>query len=416
MKLLKSITLLFFLSILSLAVSHFESHASSIFYGIETQINPDSSSKKIEKLQNFLYSLWLYNWEINGSYEDIKDVLILYQIKKWLVTHEDDWGAWYFGKKTLRYLQKDFPDNFEEKARKHLPHEEVQKWKTSFIITAYYSPLPWQRKYITGTYSWDIRLNWGWKVTASWKGVFPGLLAAPKNYEFWTKIYFEGIGIWVVEDRWWAIVNAWDKWHASDRIDVWMWHGDEGLSRAIRWGQRTVQWEILEDFFSHNITFDPSKLTNYYPIRLSPVTSSKSQVVSMQKLFTELWLYSWEIDGKYNSIKDDIIDFQFENGIISSKNVDDAGYIGPKTANFLEKKYPAWIFKEQEKYSFSMKQKKKLDTALKQLEVALKKKAWWNKAKLNIYKSKIITGISKVILATKNKLTKMKLEYLRSKI
>jgi hypothetical protein len=37
------------------------------------------------------------------------------------------------------------------------------------VITAYYSPLSNQKKYITGTYYGDIKLNGSGKVTASGK-------------------------------------------------------------------------------------------------------------------------------------------------------------------------------------------------------------------------------------------------------
>jgi hypothetical protein len=52
----------------------------------------------------------------------------------------------------MKALQKDFAEKFEEKALEHLKHEEVKKGKRTFIITAYYSPLPKQKKYITKTY------------------------------------------------------------------------------------------------------------------------------------------------------------------------------------------------------------------------------------------------------------------------
>ena len=136
----------------------------------------------------------------------------------------------------------------------------------------------------------------------------------------------------------------------------------------------------------------------------------------MQKLFQELWIYGGNIDGNYASIKETIISFQLENGIISSRTVDDAGYIGPKTANFLEKKYPAGIFKEQKKYPFSAIQMRKLDTTILQLEKALEKKAWGNIGKINLYKKKIVTSITKMMLSTKNKITQLKLEYLKNNI
>jgi len=96
-----------------------------------------------------------------------------------------------------------------------------------FVVTAYYSPLENQEYYLTWDYVSEKRLNWQWIRWASWKWVFSWMLAAPKNYKFWTKIYLEWLWIWVVEDRWWAIVNAWKRWYSSDRIDVWVWYGDE---------------------------------------------------------------------------------------------------------------------------------------------------------------------------------------------
>jgi hypothetical protein len=58
----------------------------------------------------------------------------------------------------------------------------------------------------------------------------------------------------------------------------------------------------------------------------------------------------------------------------------------------------------------------KLDATLQQLEKALEKKASWNRAKINIYRNKIVTGITRVMLSTKNKMTQLRLEYLKSKI
>jgi hypothetical protein len=91
MKLLKNITLLFILPILSFVFLHLDSYAASVFDGIETQINPDSGSEKIKKLQNLLKDLKLYNGNITGKYSDIESTIINYQLKKGLITHSDDW-------------------------------------------------------------------------------------------------------------------------------------------------------------------------------------------------------------------------------------------------------------------------------------------------------------------------------------
>jgi hypothetical protein len=76
-----------------LPVYQLESNASSSFsdMGIETQINPDSSIKKIKKLQNFLYDLEVYNGSINGDYNEIEDILINYQLEKGIIEDKDEW-------------------------------------------------------------------------------------------------------------------------------------------------------------------------------------------------------------------------------------------------------------------------------------------------------------------------------------
>ena len=110
-----------------------------------------------------------------------------------------------------------------------------------FIVTAYYSPLLNQEDYMTNSYEWDIRLNGSWILGASGKEVFPGMIAAPKKYSFGTKIYIEWLGIWSVEDRWWAIIEAINWGPSHDRLDVWMGYGDEGRKRAIIWWARKVK-------------------------------------------------------------------------------------------------------------------------------------------------------------------------------
>ena len=76
---------------------------------LESQITPESSELKIEKLQGFFRDLWLYNWEIDWIYKNIEWTLINYQIKSGLVSNWEDWWAWYFGRKTLNQLKIDSP-------------------------------------------------------------------------------------------------------------------------------------------------------------------------------------------------------------------------------------------------------------------------------------------------------------------
>ena len=116
-----------------------------------------------------------------------------------------------------------------------------------FVVTAYYSPLPDQNYYLTWDYQREKRLNGQGIAWASGKPVFSGMLAAPANYRFWTKIELDGIWVWVVEDRWGAIVPAWNRGYQHDRIDIWVWYGDEGLRRALYWGKRTIRGRVVSN-------------------------------------------------------------------------------------------------------------------------------------------------------------------------
>ena len=78
----------------------------------------------------------------------------------------------------------------------------------TFIVTAYYSPLPDQSRYLRGNYEAELRLNGNGTHGASGKPVYAGMLAAPKSYAFGTVIHLEGIGTGTVDDRGGAIVVA----------------------------------------------------------------------------------------------------------------------------------------------------------------------------------------------------------------
>ena len=102
-------------------------------------------------------------------------------------------------------------------------------YQHTFVISAYYSPLENQKKYVTGSYKGDIRLNGHGVHGADGSDVYPGMIAAPKNYPFGTKLKIPGVGIATVHDRGGAIVNAGQRNQAHDRLDVWMGYGDATL-------------------------------------------------------------------------------------------------------------------------------------------------------------------------------------------
>jgi len=266
--------------------------------------------------------------------------------------------------------------------------------KKYFRVTAYYSPLPNQKYYIKGNYLAEKRMNWEWIRWASWKAVFSGMLAAPTKYNFWTKIYLKWLGIWEVADRWWAIVKAWERKFKYDRIDVWVWYWDEGLRRAMYWGNRVVEWYITNKKEKTTLNYKkipaPNwaipktknvKYTKYlsykkdnkiikskFEINLDlelkifdkRISSEKDTKILQEKL-KNLWLYNWEINWNYNNIKDIITKYQLENKLIKKVWELGTGYFWPKTRASLKKDYKNYLVKKEE-------EKKQIENYKKQIE------------------------------------------------
>lgn len=143
----------------------------------------------------------------------------------------------------------------------------------NYLVSAYYSPLPNQKMYIRWSYENDVVLNWNWTNWADWTEVYMWLLAAPKTYEFWTKVILPWIWIWTVHDRWWAIV----KWSNYDRIDIWMWKWEEWLSRALNWWMRFIEWKKCSKNSKIADTLDYTKISWKLPEFVESRLVAKSQ-------------------------------------------------------------------------------------------------------------------------------------------
>jgi len=390
---------------------------------IETQITPDSTVVNIQKLQTLFLQLGLYSGTIDGEYASIEQDLLSYQIKSGVIVNKDSYGAWYFGKKTIEALKADFPETFADVAAKSIPRETVDVWERTFIVTAYYSPLLGQAKYVTWSYARDIRLNWNGTNGASGKWVHPGFLAAPKNYDFGTKIHFEGLWVWVVEDRGWAIVNAGKRWYEHDRIDIWMGYGDEGRIRAVKWGKRTVKWEILSDDADVTIEFSNSPINKYLDLKINADAPKKENVKRLQELFIEIWKYNGQVDGEFTDIKEILVDFQVKKSIISSSSSEDAGYFWPKTLTALREDYESSIdFNDDSKIvernivELSKKRQDKLDTMIETIEAYLLKKTWWDTEQYEKLADKLSTRILKAAAKQTKPVRKLQLEYIANNL
>ncbi len=246
--------------------------------------------------------------------------------------------------------------------------EKVSASDGYFIVTAYYSPLPNQKYYLRGNYEAEKTLNGQWIAGASGKKVFSWMLAAPGKYSFGTKIYLEGVWVWVVEDRWGAIVSAWKRWYEHDRIDIWVGYGDEWLRRALYWGKRKVKGTVVSrgsavtlDYGKipspHWATNGLKKVSNVFHTPLWK-GSAKSQVQQLQKLLQEVGLYYGEIDGIYNSEVIDIVyNFQIQNNIMKDESSYGAWYWGATTRNLFFKKYVSGDFAREKTPEQKLKEK-----------------------------------------------------------
>jgi len=200
-----------------------------------------------------------------------------------------------------------------------------------------------------------------------------------------------------------------------------MWHWDAGRIRAEKWWTRTVKWKIVSNDVDVNIVFNESVLLNYNNLYVTPESDSVD-VEKLQKLFTDLELYTSVIDGKYVSIEEDLINFQLNSDIISSKNDEQAGYFWKKTIAELKNIYEVDdnIFKEPEIDislqfdALTRKEKLAIITFSIKLNTYVAKQAKGNKIKIAEQKTELQAKIQKVIDKTyNNKKKKHTLQYLK---
>ncbi len=254
-----------------------------------------------------------------------------------------------------------------------LEGEQTYPYIKTFTISAYYSPIPCQNRYATGTYAGDIRLNGRGVAGADGTPVYPGMIAAPKSYPFGTKMDIPGVGIVAVHDRGGAIVAS-DTDGVFDRLDIWMGYGDKGLARALNWGKRTVNVVVYgkNDAIKEQIVLDGYSISESVPNDcdmsiVAPVSPPKNEAVSvvaeplelinssrlisdlkfgdsgaevirLQKELKNLNFFKTSITGYYGEITEHaVFKFQQSQRLVGNKNSLGAGIFGPKTRDSLNR-------------------------------------------------------------------------------
>jgi peptidoglycan hydrolase-like protein with peptidoglycan-binding domain len=178
-----------------------------------------------------------------------------------------------------------------------------------FRVTAYYSPLPDQAFYNMNSYEEEKIMNGNGTHGASWRGVFDGMIAAPKSYDFGTQIVFPWRWIGEVTDRGGRIVEEWERWQKYDRIDFWVGKWHDGLRRALSFGVQYIDAYICPEwtYSDQSIGFDYDVFPYYSDFfeRMIRIISMRPwrddlMVKSLQYFLVQLWyLNSSDTTGFY---------------------------------------------------------------------------------------------------------------------
>ncbi|MEK9132351.1 MAG: peptidoglycan-binding protein [Patescibacteria group bacterium] len=210
-----------------------------------------------------------------------------------------------------------------------------------FVISSYYTPLPGQAHYVTGSYEGDVRLNGEGVHSADGSLVYPGMAAAPKIYPFGTKMEIPGFGIVAVHDRGGAIKGS--------RLDIWVGSGEEGLRKALYWGMRTLPVTVygIDESKKESVNIEGMPLanisevplsTNYFRADLS-LGDDGDNVRELKRFLTKLgYLGDTHESPIYfgEDTKKALIRFQVEEKVIPNESDTGVGNFGPRSRATLE--------------------------------------------------------------------------------
>ncbi|MDH3324287.1 MAG: peptidoglycan-binding protein [Candidatus Peregrinibacteria bacterium] len=219
--------------------------------------------------------------------------------------------------------------------------------KHNFTITGYYSPLPNQNFYVTGSYEAEIRLNGKGRNGADGTPVYPGMMAGHGGFEFGTKVCVPNFGCGAIHDRGQAIVKKGVRDLArNDRLDLWMGYGEEGLLRALAWGVKDYECEIfsadspIQDSVNFQVPLSLYAILNipnkeYFNVNLGRGAEGE-EVERLQEALVRIGIYYGNIDGIYDYDLENVV-FMFQKKYFILETIDDvgAGVFGPQTRRKL---------------------------------------------------------------------------------
>lgn len=263
------------------------------------------------------------------------------------------------------------------------------------------------------TYWWDMWNWWHMWVdiaTSEWTPVYAmadwEVIIAQNKLEFWNLVSIEhsinwkkvvsnyahmskiDVKVWEKLKAWEKIWEAWSTWnstwnHLHFQIDIQTKSSPAYYSydTCPYWYNDIINnWRCIQEL--QNITVDPLAFLETWwailnNIKINEITVKKQNttktnvknswnastifnntiyidsafddIVEVQKIYRSLWYYNWKIDWNYNSIINDIIKYQLDKNIISSRSEDWAWYFWPKTRAQTKKDYDKYLLAKNDK-------------------------------------------------------------------
>ena len=247
-----------------------------------------------------------------------------------------------------------------DEAKDNASSSNWEYYVKTFETTAYYTPLPDQDYYYLGSYEDDAYMNGAGDITIAADGtkVYPGMVACPHKrtyddgstagYDFGTKFTIPGVGTVTCHDRGGAIRIQGERGNTHDRLDIWMGFGDEGLTRALQWGRRTVDVlvygvnpEIQDEVYLEGYTAAEAFIQNTV---LAPMAfpddlfyGNRSDDVSRMQQYLKDWGYELEVSGFYGAdTAKAIYQFQLDYSIVRTFDELGAGHFGIQTRTMFD--------------------------------------------------------------------------------
>jgi len=198
-----------------------------------------------------------------------------------------------------------------------------------------------------------------------------------------------------------------------------MWYWDEWRIRAEKWWVRTIEWKVVPNTRSITMVFDKPVVAEYAKLKVDAENPKKENVEKLQRLLSQVKIYTWPIDWNFEKVKSNLIDFQLEKWVIHSRNSDQAWYFWTKTYVALRKTFWWGIFKDidnklDEDVVLSQDIRDKLEKVHNRITSVIDKKYWKNTVRAIKYRKDLRLAIDNQTKKIKSDLRKKQLKYLKS--